>query len=1174
MSGDSSTVANGAGAAPDPLARLRQAVRMPFVTAALVLVIGCVASLAYWHHTTLQRQTEERQRFDASFAQLQTDMQRRLDELRGVVVGLQGLFLASQHIDRGEFRRYHENLSAHLRTPGVRAMHFTRRLGADERAAFVARVRSDRSLNGRGYPDFDIHPATGGSEHYVIEFIEPFEANRRAFGLDALSQPVNRESFLATRDSGRISLTAPFQLVQANSGDIGLVIRAPVYRRGAPMGNVDQRRAAFIGLAGISLDAATILSDVFAASYLDGLCIAVTDLSNDATSASARASAPEPRLRPIARRCDSGAKPGNAPTTAAIVPVGDRLWEVRLTAGKVWPPGAPDAEPALVAIGGMLISLLLAALYLVLGRARGEAERLARRMTRDLRRSEQRFRIMAELSSDWFWEQDTEGRFIGISGSEVSERGLPMPVDRAVGKTRWELSPDGLTPEQWADHRRRLDRREDFEIAYVMKDLDGRERWIHSRGTPRHDEEGRFLGYHGTSRDITAEKASEREISNKNKVLQATLDNMSQGISVVDESLHMTAMNEKFCEVLDFPVEMARSGASFEEFVRYNANRGDYGPCDVDGKVRELVALAKEMKPHRFTRLRPNGRRIEVVGNPLPGGGFVTTYTDVTERELAELAIRASEARLKRAELASASGNWELHLDTGVMIASEGAARLYGIASTQIGFDAVKGIPLADERARLDAALKDLIERDAPYDIEFRIRRADNGEIRDIHSQAVFDRSERVVFGVIQDITDKKAIAAELARHHDHLEEQVRVRTAALAETTRAAEAASVAKSAFLANMSHEIRTPMNAILGMTSLLRRAGVTPAQADRLEKIETAGEHLLEVINDILDISKIEAGKFYLEESAVDVTEIGDKVVAMLHERASEKHLRLAITERPPRQRLLGDPTRLRQALLNYVTNAVKFTEQGSVSVRLRVDDETDDTVQVRFEVEDTGIGIDPEARARLFSVFEQADNSTTRRYGGTGLGLAITRRLAQLMGGDAGVDSEPGVGSTFWFTARLRRAGATVAAPVAPTAGGAEHELRQRFAGRRILLVEDDPLNREVAALLLGQVGLETDSAEDGEIAVTLAAKGNYALILMDMQMPVMGGLDATRLIRASGTAHRIPIVAITANAFSEDRERCLAAGMDDFIAKPFNPDNLYATILKWLASADPRPANP
>jgi two-component system sensor histidine kinase/response regulator len=294
--------------------------------------------------------------------------------------------------------------------------------------------------------------------------------------------------------------------------------------------------------------------------------------------------------------------------------------------------------------------------------------------------------------------------------------------------------------------------------------------------------------------------------------------------------------------------------------------------------------------------------------------------------------------------------------------------------------------------------------------------------------------------------------------------------------------------------------------------------------------------------------------------------------MLHERASEKHLRLAITERPPRQRLLGDPTRLRQALLNYVTNAVKFTEQGSVSVRLRVDDETDDTVQVRFEVEDTGIGIDPEARARLFSVFEQADNSTTRRYGGTGLGLAITRRLAQLMGGDAGVDSEPGIGSTFWFTARLRRAGAAVTAPVAPAGGGAEHELRQRFAGRRILLVEDDPLNREIAALLLGQVGLETDSAEDGEIAVTLAAKGDYALILMDMQMPVMGGLDATRLIRASGTAKRIPIVAITANAFSEDRERCLAAGMDDFIAKPFNPDNLYATILKWLASADQRAA--
>jgi PAS domain S-box-containing protein len=734
-----------------------------------------------------------------------------------------------------------------------------------------------------------------------------------------------------------------------------------------------------------------------------------------------------------------------------------------------------------------------------------------------------------------------------------------------LGRTRWEISPAALTPEQWQAHRRQLEAHEAFELNYSLRDASGSDMWITVHGTPRHDEDGNFIGYFGTARDISEEKHAAREIEKRGRVLQATLDNISQGISVVDENLHMTAMNEKFCEVLDLPVDMARSGASFEAFIRYNAERGDYGPCDIEAKVSEMVALARDFKPHRFTRTRPNGRIVEVVGNPLPGGGFVTTYTDVTERELAVQALRASEARLRRAELAAGSGNWELHLARGTMIASEGAARVYGLAQTRFDFAAVKTIPLPEDRARLDAAMNDLIERGTPYDIEFRIRRADNGEIRDIHSQAMFDREERVIFGVIQDITEKKRVAAELERHRGHLEELVRQRTAALVETTKAAEAASVAKSAFLANMSHEIRTPMNAILGMSSLLRRAGVSPAQADRLDKIQTAGEHLLTVINEILDISKIEAGKLQLEETALDPAAMADQVAGMLAERAREKGLAIAVTERPAPALLLGDPTRLQQALLNYVANAVKFTERGSIALRIRVVEDTAQGVLLRFEVQDSGIGIDPQARARLFSIFEQADNSTTRKYGGTGLGLAITRRLAELMGGSAGVDSVPGVGSTFWFTARLRRSAEAGTFAAAAAAGDAEQRLRDEFAGRRILLVEDDALNREIAALLLGQAGLDVDPAEDGDVAVALVSNRDYALILMDMQMPVMGGIEATRQIRAMDRGREIPIVAITANAFAEDRERCLAAGMNDFIGKPFSPDALYATILKWLA---------
>jgi PAS domain S-box-containing protein len=1159
MRGDTSAAANGNGAAPGPQGVLGLVLRAPIAIAGLVLAIGVVVSLAYWHHAALQRQDDERQHFEASFSQLQGDIQRRIDELRGVVVGIQGMFLASERIDRGEFQRYNENLRAHLRIPGVRAVHFTRRVPAAEREAFVARVRRDKSVNGRGYPDFDVHPATGGDEHFVIEYIEPFETNRRAFGLDALSQPVNRESFLAARDTGRISLTAPFQLLQARSGERGLVMRAPVYRRGMPTDTVDQRRAAFVGLAGISLDATVILSDLFTASFLDGLCVAVDDLSPHATAGSG------PLLNPVAASCESGKLPGDAQTAATIVPVGERLWEIRLSADKDRPRAMPGTSPAQVAAGGILISVLLAALYLALARSRSAAERLATRMTQDLRRSEQRFRTMAKLSSDWFWEEDENARLIKVSGvnREIAAR-LPS-LSQVLGRTRWEISPEALTAEQWQPHRRQLEAHQPFELSYPMRDSAGREMWLEVHGTPRHDEEGRFLGYHGTARDITEEKHAAHEIERHGQVLQATLDNISQGISVVDENLHMTAMNEKFCEVLDLPVDMARSGASFEAFIRYNAERGDYGPCDIEAKVSEMVALARDFKPHRFTRTRPNGRIVEVVGNPLPGGGFVTTYTDVTERELAVQALRASEARLRRAELAAGSGNWELHLARGTMIASEGAARVYGLAQTRFDFAAVKTIPLPEDRARLDAAMNDLIERGTPYDIEFRIRRADNGEIRDIHSQAMFDRGERVIFGVIQDITEKKRVAAELERHRGHLEELVRQRTAALVETTKAAEAASVAKSAFLANMSHEIRTPMNAILGMSSLLRRAGVSPAQADRLDKIQTAGEHLLTVINEILDISKIEAGKLQLEETALDPAAMADQVAGMLAERAREKGLAIAVTERPAPALLLGDPTRLQQALLNYVANAVKFTERGSIALRIRVVEDTAQGVLLRFEVQDSGIGIDPQARARLFSIFEQADNSTTRKYGGTGLGLAITQRLAELMGGSAGVDSVPGVGSTFWFTARLRRSAEAGTFAAAAAAGDAEQRLRDEFAGRRILLVEDDALNREIAALLLGQAGLDVDPAEDGDVAVALVSNRDYALILMDMQMPVMGGIEATRQIRAMDRGREIPIVAITANAFAEDRERCLAAGMNDFIGKPFSPDALYATILKWLA---------
>ncbi|RIX43525.1 MAG: response regulator [Rhodocyclales bacterium GT-UBC] len=420
---------------------------------------------------------------------------------------------------------------------------------------------------------------------------------------------------------------------------------------------------------------------------------------------------------------------------------------------------------------------------------------------------------------------------------------------------------------------------------------------------------------------------------------------------------------------------------------------------------------------------------------------------------------------------------------------------------------------------------------------------------------------------LITDITQFKEAQAELERHRDHLEEIVAMRTEQLESAKSAAEAANIAKSSFLANMSHEIRTPLNAIVGMVNLMRRAGVPADQINRLDKIDTASHHLLELINAILDLSKIEAGKFVTEESNVNIASITANVASILNERVTEKGLALRIENAPVTTRLRGDGARLQQALLNYATNAVKFTATGSIILRTRIVDETADSVLIRFEVADTGIGIPAETLPRLFSSFEQADNTITRNYGGSGLGLAITKRLAQLMGGEVGVESSPGLGSTFWLTARLKKDDGKLDAAHCP-AGHAESELRRGFAGTRILIADDEPVNREVAQMLLEDVGMQIDTAENGGAAVQMAQETSYALILMDMQMPVIDGLEATRQLRQLSATRHLPIIAMTANAFAEDRQRCFAAGMNDFLSKPFDPEKLYNIVFKWLAGSD------
>ena len=546
-------------------------------------------------------------------------------------------------------------------------------------------------------------------------------------------------------------------------------------------------------------------------------------------------------------------------------------------------------------------------------------------------------------------------------------------------------------------------------------------------------------------------------------------------------------------------------------------------------------------------------------------GGFLLYLLKKSEQD--EDSLRENEARLKAII--------ENEPECIKLVDSEGRLQEMnpaGLAMIQANtLDEVRGLPVIDVIAPEDKSIYTELHRQV---LAGETRKAEyqiiglQGQRRwvETHASPFVDKGKTSHLAVTRDISLRKQAEQELLNHKEILEKQVEERTLALSIAKESAEAANRAKSTFLANMSHELRTPMNAIMGMTELVMRNTREEKQKEKLEKVMHASRHLLGVINDILDISRIEAERLPLEHIEFQTAPLLDNLLHMIGPKAEEKGLSLTLElpEEIGRLNLLGDPMRLNQLLLNLTGNAIKFTQRGGVTLRVSQASRDKAFLVLRFEVIDTGQGIATEDQERVFSAFEQADASITRKFGGTGLGLAICKKLAQLMGGDIGLHSEAGSGSTFWFTVRLQTATTPPSHVQKSSTESPEHILQTRHAGARILLAEDEPINREVSSNLLEDVGLIVDVAENGREAMRLAATNDYALILMDMQMPIMSGIEATRAIRLLGQHATTPIVAMTANAFEEDRQACLEAGMNDHLSKPVEPERLFSTLAHWL----------
>jgi len=775
----------------------------------------------------------------------------------------------------------------------------------------------------------------------------------------------------------------------------------------------------------------------------------------------------------------------------------------------------------------------------------------------NLKQSEEMFRAVFNQQFQFMAILSKEGRTLEVNELPLKVQGVKH--EDYIGKLFWE-SPAWRNLPKW--HKilsQRLTKVQHMKEPLLTEDiyLDGAGsiRYANASTLALRTPDGEVSGFLMQATDITEQKLAVKQAKDTDIVLSSVFQLLNDIFFILN----------KDGVILDYRAKKDSNLYTAPEMFMGKAMQ-DVLPSEVGALFLENLRQAKNGTLTNFEYVLPINNQEQyfearLVKQPKMNR-YIMVVRDISARKRSEQKLR----KLAQAVEQSPESIIITNTDVEIEYVNEAFIKTSGYSLKEAIGQNPSMLQSGKTPLKTYKGLWDKLKRGLSWHGEFYNKRKDGSEYLEYAIITPISQSNKGIshyVAVKEDITEKKRNQEELNHYRQGLERLVEKRTQEYETEKEKAEAASRTKSAFLANMSHEIRTPMNAIIGLAHLISGTGLPKSQAIRLHKIIDSSNHLLSIINDILDLSKIEAGKITLEHKNFHIDELFDHLRSMVKEQVASKGLVLVFEKKDMPLWIKGDATRLRQALLNYISNAIKFTKRGKIIVRAKIIDAVSNKLLARFEVEDTGIGVPPDKINGLFDSFEQADVSTTRQYGGTGLGLSITRHIAQLLGGTVDAKSQVGHGSVFGFTAWLEKGQALTKDKSYDKVNPAKDEISTGYQGTRILLAEDNEINREVAIDIISQTGIIVETATNGKEAVTMALSSDYALILMDVQMPEMDGLEATRQIKQQSN-NELPILAMTANVFDEDKRACLDAGMVDFVPKPVNPDRLFETLLKWL----------